>query len=148
MRGRKQNPLSRGEKIAARGASLSGAHEFGRGGPSVRGLHWNGVNLIAGHIAALVLKDQIPVISGEIRLSVLPTESKLPHIAEMFFSRKRKRRSALLGLRAGAWLITNWCSGSLAISDNRCRRQEQRTCETKFEHRCLLSSYFRPWRWN
>jgi hypothetical protein len=58
---------------------------------TVRRIDRHGVNLIAGNIAALMLKNQLLVIAGEIRLGVLSPKSKLAGILQMLLFLQQER---------------------------------------------------------
>src|SRR5271169_1446262 len=83
MGGREQNAVSGGKEITAGRAPFAGADEFRYGRFSIRGIHRDGVNLIARHIASLVLEYQLFVIKGEIGLSVLAPKGELSSIFQM-----------------------------------------------------------------
>src|SRR3974390_587849 len=63
---RKQDAVAGGKKVAAGGAAFAGADEFGSGGLAVGSVNRHGVDLIAGDAIALMLKDELLVIGGEI----------------------------------------------------------------------------------
>ena len=75
------------------------------------------LTLVAGHVAALVLKDQVKVVRGEICLRVLPAEGELANIPQMLLAGKSEGRSGFLWLH-----VSNWRAGNLGVSgyERRC----------------------------
>lgn len=99
--GRKKNFVTRGEKITAGCAALACADELGPCGLTIRSVHGHGIDLIARDAFALVLEDELLVVDGEVRLSVLATEGELPNIFEvpLFLVEENLVRSGLLLLQ-------------------------------------------------
>src|SRR6202158_1106751 len=75
-----KDAVAGGKEIGASSAALAGTYELGRGGLSVGRVHGNRVNLVAGNAFALVLKNQVFVVEGEIGFSTLAPESKLQNV--------------------------------------------------------------------
>src|ERR1700741_641447 len=98
MRGGEQDAITRGKEVAAGGAPLASAHEFRYGRLAIWRVHHHGVNLIARHVSALVLEDELFIIEGEIGLGVLAAKRKLPRIFQvlLFFRKKQRIRGLLL----------------------------------------------------
>jgi hypothetical protein len=82
--GGEKNFIAGGKKVAAGGAAFAGADEFGDGRLAVGRVDGHGVNLIAGDTFALVLKDELFVVGGEIGFGVLAAEGELADVFEVF----------------------------------------------------------------
>src|SRR5579862_2055251 len=70
MSGGKEDAIAGGKEIAAGGAALSGAQQFRRRGLAVGRVHRNGIDLIARNAGALMLKNQLPAVGGEVGLGI------------------------------------------------------------------------------
>lgn len=102
MRRREKNPVSRRKEVAAGGSSLASANELGRSGFALGRVYRHGVNLIAGHIGALMLEDQLLVVGREVRFGILAAESKLASVFQMLLFLGQKKGFGLLLLSAQA----------------------------------------------
>src|SRR5262249_37867228 len=83
--------VARGEEVAAGRASFAGAYPPGLRGLAIRCFHGDGVDLVAGNIAALVLEDQVTIVGGKVSLSILAPEGELANVAQRFFAGKDQR---------------------------------------------------------
>src|SRR6266550_693780 len=78
-----EDAIAGGKEIGASRAAFAGAYELGCGRLSVGHVHDYRVNLVARNAFALVLKNKIFVVEGEIGFGTLAAESKLPHVFQM-----------------------------------------------------------------
>src|SRR6267143_2359344 len=98
-----KDAIAGGQEIGASGSDLAGSYVLGRGGVSVGRVHGYRVNLVAWNAFALVLKNQIFVVEGEIGFGTLAAESKLPHVFQMLcLFRNSQRAGGCLRWR-GRW---------------------------------------------
>src|SRR5262249_54841767 len=82
----KQDAIARGKKVAAGGAPLAGRDQLGRTRLTLGRIDSDRIDLIARDTFALVLEDQVLVISRPVRLCVLPAEGKLADIAQVLLA--------------------------------------------------------------
>src|ERR1700674_1026514 len=103
-----EETIAGGKEIGASRAALAGAYELGNGGLSVGCVHGNRVNLVARNTFALVLKNQIFVVEGEIGFGTLAAESKLPYVFQVLgLFRDSKRTGGCLRWRSRRNRVSN-----------------------------------------
>ena len=90
MGGRKQDFVAGGKHVTASRAALPSADQFGRGWLAIGRINRHGVDLIAGHSFALMLKNKLFIIQRKISFGILAAKGQLANVFQVFlFFRKQ-----------------------------------------------------------